>query len=110
MRFHAFPDLPPFQPFSKWDPKKGNQTLPWYADYHAVKHNREQDFSRARLENAFDAIAACAILLVAQFGQTAISLEVRRLLVVDGPSWAIEEMYLEGPGGAWTRLNHPSLA
>ena len=33
----------------------------------AVKHDRENAFSKATLENAIDAITACAIMLVAEY-------------------------------------------
>ena len=42
--------------------------LSWYADYNAVKHNREEEFERANLLCAFQALSAVAVMLVAQFG------------------------------------------
>lgn len=68
VNFPNFPWLRPIHPFSRWDVSKPTASLQWYAAYNAVKHNREGEFERATLENAFEAIAACAVMLVAQFG------------------------------------------
>jgi hypothetical protein len=64
-----FPWLTPFKPFENW--RVGGRStadLQWYADYNAVKHDREGRFAQATLGNALNAICACAIMLHAQFG------------------------------------------
>jgi len=66
--FPSFPWLNPIRPFGMWSTSKPTASLEWYDAYNAVKHNREGEFDRATLENAFEAIAACAVMLVAQFG------------------------------------------
>jgi hypothetical protein len=69
LSFPAFPWLEPFRPFSEFGIGNGlSHVLTWYQAYNAVKHNRENEFEKADLENVFNAVAACAILLVAQFG------------------------------------------
>lgn len=69
LRFNRYIWLGEFCPFKTWGNKKtATADLPWYAAYNGVKHNREQEFHAANLEQAFNAVAACAILLVAQFG------------------------------------------
>ena len=69
LSFPAFPWLPSFRPFASFGVGDGlSHTLPWYAAYNAVKHNREHEFEKATLGSIFEAVAACAILQVAQFG------------------------------------------
>ena len=63
--FPSFPWLPPFRPFEGWGT---SQKLGWYDAYNAIKHNREHEFSRATLHHAFEAVSACVIMMVAQFG------------------------------------------
>lgn len=67
--FRAFPWLPAFRPFATFG-TGANEThvLDWYQAYNGVKHNREGEFSSATLGHSFNALAACVILLVAQFG------------------------------------------
>lgn len=69
LSFPAFPWLEPFRPFYEFGTDDGlSHVLTWYQAYNAVKHNRENEFAKAHLDNVFNAVAACAILLVAQFG------------------------------------------
>jgi hypothetical protein len=69
MQFPSFPWLEPVRPFEKWG-TSGNTTqdLAWYDAYNQVKHNREQKFHLATLRQVFDAVSACVIMMVAQFG------------------------------------------
>lgn len=83
--FPGYPDLDAFQPFEHWDVMRTTSTLEWYSAYNAVKHDREEKFRQDRLEHGFAAVAACAILLVAQFGELAVPQSVRRLLHVQTP-------------------------
>jgi hypothetical protein len=68
--FPSFPWLDALSPFRNWDPLMPTISLSWYDAYNAVKHNREVEFSRATLRHAFEAVAACAIMIVSQFGQS----------------------------------------
>lgn len=69
LSFPAFPWLDPVRPFRNFGTGLGlNSTLAWYSAYNAVKHDREREFEKATLGSIFDAVAACAILIVAQFG------------------------------------------
>jgi hypothetical protein len=67
--FPNYPWLQPLKPFEGWG-SMGSPTreLKWYDAYNAVKHNRENEFERATLRHAFDAVTACAIMIAAQFG------------------------------------------
>jgi hypothetical protein len=110
VRFHSYLDINPFQPFALWDKSDPTGSLGWFAAYNGVKHNREFEFARATLENAFKAVAACAVLLVAQFGQRGLTPELRRLLSVEDPSWPLDQMYMPPQtNGGWIALPHPML-
>jgi hypothetical protein len=110
VRFHPCPDIDPFTPFALWDAADPSNSLPWFSAYHGVKHNRENEFERASLANAFAAIAACAVLLVAQFGQQALTPDLKRFVGVEAPEWPVEEMYLmPQTDKGWTAQPHPAL-
>lgn len=66
--FTSYPWLESIRPFANWNRQNPTTTLRWYDAYNAVKHNREGEFERATLRHAFEAVTACAIMLVAQFG------------------------------------------
>jgi len=69
IEFPSFPWLAPVRPFEGWGTSgKPSQELGWYAAYNAVKHDRENKFSRATLRNVFEAVSASVIMMVAQFG------------------------------------------
>ncbi len=68
----VFPDYPwleAISPFSGWGSSgRPTQELKWYASYNAVKHDREAEFENATLFHVFEAVSACAVMMVAQFG------------------------------------------
>jgi hypothetical protein len=108
--FHDFPDLPPVRPFAGWSTAHPTRSLGWYAAYHGVKHNRESEFRSGTLRCAFQAVSACIALIVAQFGPTALNVEVSSMVNLTPPDWAIEEMYFESvTTTGWTPVNHPGL-
>jgi len=74
INFYDFPDLPPFQPFAGWSREDPTDSLPWYAAYNGVKHNREDEFQRGTLRCAFEAVSANIALLVAQSVATPVAL------------------------------------
>ena len=108
INFYDFPDLPPFQPFAGWSRTDPTKSLPWYAAYNGVKHNREDEFKSGTLRCAFEAVAANIALLVAQFGHAALNSPVRLTV----PEWPIEEKYYDLPSrttAEWTPDNFPGL-
>ena len=109
VRFHPYPGVE-LSPFSGWVPEQSTQSLDWYAAYNDVKHNREDQFDRATLSAAFNGIAACSILLVAQFGSDALDRDLKSVLSVETPPWPLEDMYYSQPGeGDWFAISHPAL-
>lgn len=109
--FHPCPDIAPYAPFAGWDASDPTESLTWYSAYNGVKHNRGREFARATLDNAFAAIAACVVLLVAQFGRLALTPELSRFVAVEDPDWPLEEMYLAPQlEGGWTPHPYPGLS
>jgi len=110
VHFHPCPDIAPVTPFVAWDAAEPSQSLPWYDAYNGVKHNREFEFEKATIGHAFCAIAGCAVMLVAQFGDDALTPELSSFLSVEPPAWPIGEMYLYPQDGTdWERVPHPDL-
>jgi hypothetical protein len=52
------------KPFAEW---KKDHSLSWYEDYNDVKHNRSQNFCKAKLSTVLNAAAALISILFAQF-------------------------------------------
>jgi hypothetical protein len=67
-----YPRIVATRPFLGWDPSKATQSLSWYAAYNQVKHDRETKFEDASLRHAIEPVAACVVMLAAQFGADAL--------------------------------------
>lgn len=57
-----------FQPFKDW---KNSHTLKWYKAYNNVKHDRQNNFKDASLENLLNSIAGLLCILYSQFSYSA---------------------------------------
>jgi hypothetical protein len=67
--FNYYPWMESMNPFEKWGTSSSStKDLEWYYAYNQVKHDREQHFAEAALIRAFQAIAACFVMLCAQYG------------------------------------------
>jgi hypothetical protein len=112
--FPNYPWLAPFMPYNGWKTGKPTQSLRWYGAYNAVKHNRETEFHQATLLHAFEAISACVIMMVAQFGSQeglCQSLELETFFnLSERPAWPFSDYY-SFPYGKneheWSPLNFP---
>lgn len=97
--FPFYPWLDQVKPFARWG-STGEPTkeISWYADYHAVKHDRDANFTHATLRNAFDAVAACAVMMCAQYGRNDAFdnySELRYFFhLAETPSWPPHEVYI----------------
>lgn len=121
VRFPAFPEIEPIRPFEGWGlGQQPTEDLPWYAAHHAVKHNREEEFEKANLWHAFQAMSGCAVMLSAQYGQWALGRQTDLSAffhLVEKPSWTPGDCYIGLPGlpsGTPTHLGfssvpHPTL-
>ena len=63
-----YPGLGVRTPFRGWDIGKPTESLSWYAAYNKVKHDRAEQFAQSKMIHAIDAVAASAVLLLAQYG------------------------------------------
>ena len=120
--FPAFPNLEAIRPFEAWGLGEHPTTdLGWYTDYNAVKHNREEEFERANLLSAFQALSAVAVMLVAQFGPYGLGYrsELANFFIMrETPHWPLSEIYLrDGALSTSTQthtqfapVDHPALA
>jgi hypothetical protein len=97
--FPSYPWLEPIRPFFGWGSTgKPTQDLPWYDAYNAVKHDRENKFERANLASVFAAVAACAIMIEAQFGLPdglGLGSDLMAFFeFAEVPSWPLAELYI----------------
>jgi hypothetical protein len=94
-----YPWLEPIEPFRNWTStsKRPTKDLSWYDAYNAVKHDRENEFSRATLEHTIQAVAACVVMVCAQFGwgfSIANRADLRSYFtMVAAPDWEPSEVY-----------------
>jgi hypothetical protein len=111
--FRDFPALPPLSPFTAWGMSGApSKELPWFEAYHAVKHDREGQFEQATLRSALTAVAANAIMLVAQFGQArSFSSELSTFFhFAEVPTWPEGDGYVGSfDGDGWVAINHPAV-
>jgi len=94
--FNLYPWLPPLAPFENWG-ISGSPTkdIPWYDAYNAVKHHREENFARGTLEATLNAVAACAIMVCAQFGNDNPIRSMNGLIGLrKAPTWYFPEFYI----------------
>lgn len=57
-------------PFENWDSDQPTKSLPWYDAYNKVKHNKDDSFHLATLENCINAIAANIVLFAIRYSPT----------------------------------------
>lgn len=112
VRLGYYPNLQPWTPFAGWSSVQPTQTLPWYAAYNAVKHDREVNFHQSTIENALNALIGCAIMLAAQHrlitnwkDQIGAFFQFSK-----HPDWRPEELYINRSGAAateqWTSIQY----
>lgn len=108
--FPAYPWIEAIAPFKGWDSSAPTATLKWYDAYNAVKHNRENEFERATLRRAFEAVTACSILMTAQFGihQTRqCQADWQSFFHISAfPQWGLSDVYIYPyNGGEWSPVS-----
>jgi hypothetical protein len=97
IKFPYFPEIKPVSPFKRWAVRPGKKGLVWYNDYNAVKHNREEDFKKATLENCINSVSAVAILLICQYGNKIPYWDelIGSFFELHGsPVWSFDECYI----------------
>jgi hypothetical protein len=105
-----YPRLRPLAPFKSWNAGQPTQSLEWYDAYNKVKHDREKNFRDAALMHAIAAVAACVVMLEAQFGRAALKRHQLKPMFdfYERPTWHPKEWYYS-PGRAhgWGQKQHP---
>ncbi len=98
VRFNYYPWLENFLPFQLWSSPNTSKSLYWYRAYNNVKHDREGHFSEASLCHALTAVAACFVILGAQYGQDFILPEEQAagafFQMIKAPTWKEDEIYV----------------
>ncbi len=88
--------IDPLVPFAGWDGLNPKPSLPWYDDYNALKHDRAGTFERATLGTALNSIAACWVMIAAQYGYRALrelpDLQ-NKMRIWYAPRWSLSECY-----------------
>jgi hypothetical protein len=99
VQLRHYRDLEPLAPFHGWNGSRHDSPLPWYDDYNAVKHDRAGSFKRATLATALEAVAACWVMIAAQYGYRALrefSDLNDRFQIKLMPRWTLAECYYAG--------------
>lgn len=97
LSFYRYGDLEVYSPFKGWEQ---NNELFWYKAYNKVKHNREDNFTDAKLDNAINAIMALCIIAIAQYGyrNDLWREKIGKIIRVEKePLWDLEDFYLASP-------------
>jgi hypothetical protein len=96
--FRRYPSIPAVKPFASWGlGASPTNDLVWYDSYNAAKHDRIGSIDKANLENAMTSLAACWIMLVAQYGGPVMgdAQDVREYFDIKSkPKWEISESYI----------------
>jgi len=99
-----YPWVGSVRPFDTWEPNLPTQSLAWYDAYNAVKHDRDENFSRGTLLNALRAVCAVAIMNYAQFGLYADNRDARAFFALkEKPKFDPTEVY-----PIWGAIKNPS--
>ncbi|RXQ90947.1 hypothetical protein EO244_12645 [Ancylomarina salipaludis] len=95
--FKYYPELTGISPFSGWDSNCPTKSLEWYYNYNSIKHDRDNEFSKSRLQDLINSISACFIIIIAQYGELSIIKEILNgyWSIVQYPEWQPEERLLE---------------
>jgi len=105
-----YPWLAPIEPFKNWVPvpKGKKQVLPWYDAYNEIKHDRERNFSQAKLIHALHALAGCFVILCAQYGwdfaRRGEAAQDVFFQLIGKPTWHPSEIYVPTGGSNTARF------
>ncbi|WP_271508938.1 hypothetical protein [Bradyrhizobium sp. CCBAU 11357] len=111
IRLPFYPWLGSFRPFDAWRSTSTTPTkdLAWYDAYQAVKHDRENQFPRATLINALQALCGCAVMLFAQFGRSGFKYreDINSFFeLAEAPAWHPSEAYSFQVGRPYTPIRY----
>lgn len=66
--FPRYESVPPIWPFADWDQDKPSQSIEWYSQYNATKHDGLNHLKSATLLACFQAVAANVVMFSVRFG------------------------------------------
>lgn len=101
VRLPFYPWMSIFKPFGNWSKEKPTQSLAWYDAFNAIKHDRKALFSRGKLLHAIEAVCACYIMIMAQFGKGSVQprRDINHFFKLEAtPKWDVTEVYALLPG------------
>ena len=109
IKMPSYPSIKHSSPFKNWKASSPTQSLAWYNAYNKTKHDRENNFSKANLQNTIDAVSAVFVLFFAQYG----AIESRRwspeimnfFELKQTPNWNIFQTYIHPYGASPESLN-----
>jgi hypothetical protein len=110
VKLTRYPWLPPTGPFFNWNRDDPTKSLTWYDAYNKIKHDREDGFINATLGHAIESVAACVVMLGAQFGIEALKRnELKRVFeFVRRPEWDPKDWYYQPiPREDWVQVPCP---
>lgn len=102
VKLQHYPWLDPVAPFETWGAAAPTQSIAWYDDYNAAKHDREAAFARATVGSSIQAVAAVWIMVAAQFGVHGVREfdDLRRYFHLERvPLWRYSQVYTHGYDG-----------
>ncbi|MFO0957090.1 MAG: hypothetical protein U0800_06435 [Isosphaeraceae bacterium] len=103
VRLSRYPNLQDLSPFKDWSNSQPSQSITWYENYNKVKHDREGNFNLGNLGCLLECIAACWIMMAAQYGPQ----ELRRYCrasdfqFVRVPEWGPSDWYFSPLSESW---------
>lgn len=96
------------RPFGGWKANAPTQSLAWYDQFNFVKHDREENFARATLFAAVQAVCAMAVMNYSQFGLYADNRSIRSFFrLAEAPRWEPSDTYCVGAPFEQTPVDFP---
>lgn len=96
-------------PFQHWSDSAPTKSLQWYDAYNKTKHDAANHQNEATLSRVIEAVAACVVMLAAQYGEESLSrFECRNHLFQfeQTPVWPESDWYVHNPKSrSWNHVD-----
>ena len=104
IEFPLHQGLGSLHPFKGWSAVNPTQSLDWYNAYNKVKHDQEKQSEKGTLLMAAEAVAACAVMVEAHFGPTALWEDALGSFIhfAKRPDWRPSQHYYTHKGENWS--------
>ncbi|MCF6404460.1 hypothetical protein L3C95_16300 [Chitinophaga filiformis] len=107
-RLDTYPSIQSISPFSNWDQSQPTTSLRWYDAYNKVKHDRDQNFSLATLENCIQSVVANLVIYAVRFGSQALSEQKNKFSTLFNEHFKCELINSDPTTFYLTKINLPS--